>query len=119
MTKMPKTFYRYEEHRDYWAWACVAVDRSFAVHIWARMGTDGYFGGVEEHRLPREGEESDHSLCPFLDGPCCHEGSALEFNEYKSDLAESIKERTPYRVLGIASGVFKRRWNYHNAKDGE
>ena len=128
MKVMPETFFRYEEHRDYWAWACVAVDYSFAVHIWARVPPEPeeaqlrcveYIGGVEEHRSPRDGEESDHSLCPFLNGPCCHDGSSLAFDELKTVVAESIRDCTPDRILNRASDWFERRWNSYNRKESE
>ena len=128
MTEMPKTLLRYDEHPDYWMWACIAVDHSFAVHIWARkrpqseeaqLGFGEYYGGVEQHRPPREGEEADHSLCPFLNGPCCHDGSSLAFDEFKTAVAESIREQTPHRILNKACDWFERRWNYYNEKAGE
>lgn len=113
---MPNTFLRYEEHTDYWSWSRIAADHSFAVHILAKTGSKGLFGGIEEHRKPRDGEKIDHSVCPFLNGPCCHDGSATEWDEYRWSIELAINDRDMHRIFTIVSRVFERRWNHHQRK---
>jgi hypothetical protein len=114
----PETFFRYEtDEKGMWhQWACVAFDRSFAVHIWARKvpsDTDGreWFGGVEQHAAARLAKRrADHDVCSFLDGPCCQDGSSEAFNWHRDGIERAIKSGDITSVFPSVARVFRERW---------
>jgi hypothetical protein len=113
-----ETFFRYETDGDgkWHQWACIAFDRSFAVHIWARKvpsEIDGreWFGGVEQHAGPSlSGRSADHEKCPFLNGPCCHDGSATAFDGVRGLVLESIELGEPATMFPYMARVFREQW---------
>jgi hypothetical protein len=114
----PETFFRYEvdEKGEWHQWACVAIDRSFAVHIWARKAPseiDGreWFGGVEQHASPSlAGRSADRDQCSLLGGPCCHDGSSDAFNWHRDRIERAIKSGDIASVFPSVAHVFRERW---------
>jgi hypothetical protein len=114
----PETFFRYEtDGKGMWhQWACVAFDRSFAVHIWARKvpsDTDGqeWIGGVEQHVGPSlAGRSADRDHCRFLGGPCCHDGSATAFDGVRGMVLEAIESGKPETMFPYVARAFRERW---------
>lgn len=112
------TFFRYETDREgtWHRWACIAVCRSFAVHIWASKvppNDDGreWIGGVEQHVAQRLTQrEVDFSDCSFLSGPCCHDGSSDAFNWHRDKIERAIKFGDIASVFPSVARVFRERW---------
>lgn len=118
---IPATFFRYETNEDgtFHLWACIAGDKSFAVHVWARKRSEGehwasreWFGGVEQHASPAICDRPiDQSNCPFLGGKCCHDGSSVAFDWEYSRVEEAIKSGRPSDIFPRVARIFKQRWN--------
>jgi hypothetical protein len=114
----PETFFRYETDGDgmWHQWACIAFDRTFAVHIWARKvpsRIDGHewFGGVEQHAAAKLAKRRvDHDVCSFLDGPCCQDGSSDAFNWHRDKIERAIKSGDIASVFPSVAQVFRERW---------
>jgi hypothetical protein len=116
VAKTVEHFSRYECGKlgtvsEWHQWACIASDRTFAVHIWASRDPDGgWYGGVESHTRPEEGGRVSHEKCPFLNGPCYHGGSSLYFEEsFKERAAEAIRTGDVADMLRAAEWVFFSR----------
>jgi hypothetical protein len=109
-----KIILRYERYEDSHCWAAILQDNSVAVHIWARGSVYGkLYGGVEQHVKPKEGEKVDHEKCPFLLGPCRHDGSSLYFVERFKDRAKSaIVDQYHDDMLRSAECELLRRIEY-------
>jgi hypothetical protein len=113
----PETFFRYETDGDgmWHQWACIAFDRTFAVHIWARKvpsRIDGHewFGGVEQHAAAKLAKRRvDHDVCSFLDGPCCQDGSSDAFNWHRDKIERAIKSGDIASVFPSVAQVFRER----------
>lgn len=117
MTQTAETFLRYEtggpkgKPGEWHQWACIAIDRSFAVHVHAHRDTEGgWYGGVETHTKPADGEKRSHEHCPFLNGACRHDGSSLYFEEcWKARCVMAIEDHCPHLVLQSVEIEFRQR----------
>lgn len=109
-----KIILRYERYADSHCWAAILQDKTIAVHIWARGLPDGdLYGGVEQHVTPKEGEKADHEKCPFLNGPCRHDGSSLYFVEsFKYWAKSAIADEYHTDMLRSAECELLRRIQY-------
>jgi hypothetical protein len=112
---MTDFFLRYEtdDSGDWHQWAAIKRDKSFAVHIWCRRAVGivegDLYGGVESHTAAT-GDQVDHETCPFLNGPCRHDGSSLYFEEsFKWRAKEAIRTGDHASMLRAAKGVLMER----------
>ena len=118
---IPATYFRYETNEEgtIHLWACIALDKRFAVHVWARKRTEeghwerrDWYGGVEQHVSPTicDGRiDQDH--CPLLGGECCHDGSSVAFDWEYSRVEEAIRSGRPSDIFPRVAHIFEQRWN--------
>lgn len=119
MTEIPATFFRYETNEDgtFHLWACIAADKSFAVHVWARKVPEAHldrrewFGGVEQHGSPLICKRRvDSTSCAILGGECCRDGSSLAFDWEYNRVEEAIKSGKPSDIFPRIAYIFEQRW---------
>lgn len=117
---IPATYFRYETNEDgtFHLWACIAGDKSFALHVWARKVPEGHldrrewFGGVEQHASPMICRRPvDRTDCEILGGKCCHDGSSVAFDWEYSRVEEAIKSGRPGDIFPRVAHIFEQRWN--------
>ena len=117
---VPEHYFRYETNVDetFHLWACIAADKSFAVHVWARkrpetdVGWKPWFGGVEQHVSPVIcGRPVDRSDCAILGGKCCHDGSSEAFDRTYDRVEEAIKSGNVSLMFPRVAYIFDQRWN--------
>ena len=121
MNDVPATYFRYETNVDgsFHLWACIAIDKSFAVHVWARkMPEEGHwqrrewFGGVEQHARPKVcNRRIDGTDCAILGGECCHDGSSDAFNWEYGKVERAISSGNVASMFPRLASIFKERWN--------
>ena len=117
---VPEHYFRYETNADetFHLWACIAADKSFAVHVWARkvpeghLDRRGWFGGVEQHASPLICKRPvDRTDCEILGGRCCHDGSSLAFDWEYNRVDDAIKSGKPSDIFPRIAYIFEERWN--------
>lgn len=122
----PKTFFRYETNGDgtFHLWACIADNKSFAVHVWARKQPNAgldlreWFGGVEQHASPEcFGQPVDSKDCAILGGNCCHDGSSERFYFEYNRVEQAIKSGRPSDFFPKIALIFNERWDMMHEKN--
>ena len=118
---VPEHYFRYETNADetFHLWACIAMDKSFAVHVWARkMPEEGHwerrewFGGVEQHASPLICKRPvDRTDCAIIGGKCCHDGSSEAFDRTYDRVEEAIKSGNVSLMFPRVAYIFDQRWN--------
>lgn len=87
--------YRYETRDNYHQWAAIRSDYTAGVHIWCLDDGDRpdgrTYGGVEIHTTPKGGEQESHKVCHLLLGPCVHDGSSMQFDQYIEAAKHAIR----------------------------
>lgn len=70
-----------------------------------------WMGGVELHRHPAQGEQPSHEECWLLLGPCCHDGSSLQFTERVAPMlpppaGQPMEDEVVHSVLRYCAFVY-------------
>ena len=90
------------------------------VHVWAQRMNDQaaeisgcrYYGGIEVHRAtPSEYDDPtkpDHYECWFINGPCWHDGSSLQFERQIKPMIQNIGiENVASYCLSVARAWYR------------
>jgi len=115
--------YRYlpagEDGRDRHIWSLAGP--LGGVHIWAKRTDDKtyrrygerYFGGVECHSpkpLYDFAREPSDAHCWLIDGPCWHDGSALQFSEQVEPIITMSDDPFPDATHEIINSILHSRY---------